>query len=83
MWFLKFVVLCRYLAYMFQTTSNLSAILITIVTADRFLAVCFPLKLTSWRRPSNARRIAIAAYIVAFTWNLPIAYTSRYFQENI
>ena len=63
---------------MFQTTSNLSAILITIVTVDRFLAVCFPLKLTSWRRPSNARRVATAVYFIAFIWNSPIVYTARY-----
>ncbi len=63
--------ICKYIVYMFQCSSVASSYLITGVTINRFVAVCFPLKARAWNRVSRGKVVIVIICVASFISNIP------------
>ena len=68
---------CYLFGYLFHVFSLASAMLIVILTIDRFIAICHPLKRTSWCTHTKARHVAIFVFPVTFLVELPYYFFVR------
>ena len=68
---------CYLFAYFFHVFSLAGAMLIVILTIDRFIAICHPLKRTSWCTHTKARHVAIFVFPVTFLVELPYYFFVR------
>lgn len=62
--------LCKMLVYFNKVGTTGSVMLITLLTVDRFLAVCFPLQFQSFRRPYTARIVILITSVCVCVINV-------------
>ncbi len=67
---------CRIMTLFFYWFSINSISLIVCLTADRCVAVVFPLKFLHWRHPSRARTIIACLFVITCIFNIPHCFTS-------
>ncbi len=68
---------CVVMTLFYNWFATNSICLIVCFTADRFLAICFPLKFQSVRSTRFARKMIIAILIVTLSCNVPHLFTSK------
>uniref|UniRef100_T1JHH5 G-protein coupled receptors family 1 profile domain-containing protein n=1 Tax=Strigamia maritima TaxID=126957 RepID=T1JHH5_STRMM len=56
-----------------ETSSNASVLLITAFTAERYLAICHPLRAHTWSKLTRALKVIGVIWLVAIVCALPVA----------
>lgn len=64
--------LCRVVTAAFYCNMYCSVLLITCISADRFLAVVYPIKSLTWRRPRTAWAVCVAMWVLALSGVSPL-----------
>lgn len=72
-------VVCQSRAFVSEMTSYASILTITAFSVERWLAICFPLKIQAFSKLSRATKIILAVWMVAMVCASPLAY---FFQIN-
>lgn len=65
-------IMCK--IYMTTTSVNqfTSSLLLTVMSADRFIAVCHPISSTSYRTPAIAKMVSFMSWVASFLMIVPI-----------
>ena len=71
-WDLRGKMRCGLYQFLFQLSSEMSTVLITIVTFERLIAIFNPLKAPLWFTVRRARICLLVVFLVLAAWNLPL-----------
>ncbi|XP_067906021.1 leukotriene B4 receptor 1-like [Heterodontus francisci] len=63
---------CKILAYLVYCNMYVSIFLITVMSAERFMAVFYPFTMQRWRRNKVVVKVVPAIWVLAFLFSVPV-----------
>lgn len=70
-------VLCRVVTAAFYWNMYCSVLLITCISADRLLAVAYPIDSLAWRRPRNATIACVTMWMLSLAGSVPLVLSEQ------